>query len=118
MAVIHHYDFVPALLTSIRNVLPLQESRTGRSPTCPLPSLTVLLALFVHSGTRKAISIQSIRITCIKAVQVSYDCGRRVRNAAWRSHVEDERRESGGANRIDCGPYNLGCQCGKWATNR
>ncbi|MFQ5834015.1 MAG: IS5 family transposase [Candidatus Thorarchaeota archaeon] len=50
MAVIHHYDFVPALLMRICNILPLPESRTGRPPTYPLSSLTVLLALLAHSG--------------------------------------------------------------------
>jgi hypothetical protein len=78
MAVIHYYDFVPALLTSICNILPLQERRTGRPPTYPLSSLTVLLALLVHSGPRKVINMRSDRITCIKAEQVSYDCSKRV----------------------------------------
>lgn len=50
MAVIHHYDFVPVLLTSICNIIPLPENRPGHPPTYSLSSLAVLLALLVHSG--------------------------------------------------------------------
>ena len=49
MTVIHHYNFVSALLMSIHN-LRLLKSCTDRPPTYSLSSLTVLLPLMIHSG--------------------------------------------------------------------
>jgi len=49
-AVTHQEDFIPDLLISLVEDLPLPTPSTGRKPTYPLPALIVLLVLMVFWG--------------------------------------------------------------------